>query len=86
MTIALLAALCMVFQDILGVCMVQAEARNHGLIAGLCDAGMWLFGLISIGSALNHHGGERWLIIAFVSAANIIGSILGVRIGKKFIK
>ena len=90
MNISLLAALCMVFQDILGTLMVQAEARNHGWIAGLCDTTMWLFAItttsISVTALQGHNVHEKVLVVILVSLANVIGSRLGVFLGKKYIK
>lgn len=88
--IALLAALCMVVQDILGTCMVQAEARNHGWLAGLFDSIMWLFAIatttITVTALQGHSLHEKVTVIVAVTAANLIGSQLGVLVGKKFIK
>lgn len=90
MNIALLAALCMVFQDVLGVLMVQAEARNHGFIAGICDSAMWLFAIatttISVTALQGHSVHEKALVIVCVTIANLLGSVIGVYLGKKFIK
>ncbi len=89
MEIAVLAALAMVFQDVLGVCMVQAEARNHGWIAGVCDSTMWLFAIatttLSVTALQGHNTNEKVLVVVAVTAANLIGSQLGVLVGKRFI-
>ena len=88
--IALIAALAMVAQDVLAVCMTQAEARNKGLLAGLLDAGMFLFALATYHLSLNalngHSMTEKIIVIGAVTAANILGSLLGVKIGKRWIK
>lgn len=90
MNIALLAALCMVFQDVLGTLMVQAEARNHGWLAGFCDSVMWLFSIattaISVTALQGHNIHEKVLVILLVTLANLVGSRLGVYFGKKYIK
>lgn len=90
MIVALLAALAMVCQDILGVLLVQAEARNRGLLAGVFDALGWLATItttsISVSTLQGHNLTEQVLVITLVTAANIGGSVLGVKIGKKIIK
>jgi hypothetical protein len=90
MNTALLAALCMIFQDVLGTVMVQAEARNHGWIAGICDTVMWLFAIattaISVTALQGHNLHQKILVIVFVSGANLIGSRLGVLVGNHLVK
>lgn len=86
MIIALIAFFSMMCQDVLGTLMVQSQARNHGWIAGFCDAGMWLAALFSYGEAITHTGHEKWLIIGFVTVANVFGNRLGVAIGRREIK
>ena len=81
MLIALLAAGCMVCQDILATIMVQAEAANRGWLAGLMD----MLGFVAISTtaisvnALNGHGCliNKVLVLAFVGAANVFGTKLG---------
>ena len=90
MIIALWAALAMVAQDILAVCLVQAEARNRaGLAAGL-DAAMWLASItttsISVTALQSHHLGREATVIAAVTLANVVGSFTGVKIGKRLIR
>ncbi len=90
MNIAILAALCMVFQDVLGVVMVQAEARNHGWIAGVADSIQWLFAIatttFSVTALQGHNLHEKILVIVAVTLANLVGSRLGVLVGKKLVK
>lgn len=90
MTIALLAAVAMVINDILGVLMVQAEARNHGWLAGFFDSLQWFAAIatttISVTALQGHSFREKALVIVFVTAANLVGARLGVAIGKKYIK
>ena len=90
MEIALLASGCMIFQDCLGVMMVQAEARNRGWIAGLCDSIMWLFAIsttaLTITALQGHSLHEKVLVIVAVTVANLVGSQLGVLVGKRYIK
>lgn len=90
MNIAIIAALCMVFQDVVGTLMVQAEARNHGWLAGLCDSVMWLFTIatttISVTALQGNNTREKVIVIVAVTAANLVGSQLGVLVGKRYIK
>lgn len=90
MLIALYAALAMVVQDILGVCMVQAEARNRGLLAGIFDSLMWLATIttttLSVTTLQGSNTRDKVVVVVAVTAANLLGSITGVIIGKRFIK
>lgn len=90
MNIAILAAVSMLFQDVVGVLMVQAEARDHGWIAGLCDSAMWLFAIatttFSVTTLQGHDLHEKIIVVTAVTVANLVGSRLGVLIGKKYIK
>lgn len=90
MNVALLAALAMVIQDLVGVLLVQAEARNRAWQAAACDSLMWLAGIsttsISVTALQGHSLHEKVLVVVFVSLANVIGTFSGVLIGKKFIK
>lgn len=90
MTIAFLAAISMIFQDILGVIMVQAEASNHGWIAGITDSIQWLFAIatttFSVTALQGHSVKEKVFVIVGVTIANLIGSQLGVLIGKKIVR
>jgi len=90
MTVALIAAVAMVGQDILGVCMVQAENRGHGWSAGILDAGMYLFALATYHFSLNalngHSQTQKVLVILAVTVANVLGSKSGQVIGDRFIR
>ena len=90
MLIALYAALAMAIQDVLAVLMVQAEARNRGLLAGIFDAFCWGAAIstttISVTALQGHDFSLKVLVIVFVTLANIVGSVIGVWIGKRFIK
>lgn len=90
MIIAVLAAIAMLFQDILGVLMVQAEARNRGLLSGTFDSLQWFAAIttttISVTALQGHSFGEKVLVIVLVTLANLVGSVIGVQVGKKFIK
>lgn len=90
MFIAIIAALCMVVQDSLAALKYQAAARNKGVTAALADVITWLMSITSTTiAAFTLHGhsiANKIEVIAFISAANIIGNLLGIRLGKKFIK
>jgi hypothetical protein len=79
----------MVVQDVLGVIMVQAEARNRGWLAGLLDMIAWLVAFVTLNISLNavngHDTTEKWLVIILVSAANLFGTKLGQMIGAKYV-
>ncbi len=90
MILALLAALAMVFQDIIGVFQIQAEARNQASLAGIMDTIGWLLVIttmtISVSALQGKSLGEKVLVVVLVSVANFIGSYTGVKIGKRYIK
>ena len=90
MIIALWAALAMVANDILAVCLVQAEARNRALMAGCLDSVMWVASIatttISVSALQSHHLSLKITVIIAVTLANMLGSIAGVRIGKRYIR
>ena len=86
---ALLAAVCMVVQDVLATLLVQAEARNRAGLAAAFDAAMWCFGIattsIAVTALQGHSLGEKVMVVGAVTAANVAGSFAGVKIGKRFI-
>lgn len=88
--IALWAALAMFVQDVLAVCLVQAEARNRATLAAGLDCAMWLAAIstttISVTALQGHHLGVKATVIAAVSLANVAGSFVGVMIGKRLIR
>lgn len=90
MIIALWAALAMVANDVLAVCLVQAEARNHALLSGCLDSVMWLASIatttISVTALQSHHLSLKIIVVVAVTLANMTGSVAGVRIGRRFIK
>lgn len=89
MIVALVAAIAMVVTDIVGVIQVQAEAANRGWLAGFCDAIAWGVGIatvtISVSALQGHNMGEKILVVALVTVANIVGTKLGQVIGKKLL-
>ena len=90
MKIAILAAACMVVQDVMGSLMVIAEARGKIWLSGALDAAMWIAGItttsFSVVALTGHNTTEKVLLVSCVTAANLGGTALGVWTGKKFIK
>lgn len=88
--IAFYAAIAMVVQDILGVFMTQAEARNRATLSGLFDAIGYPAALItttiSVTAFQGHDFAEKAVVMIAVTAANFIGSYAGVWIGHRLIK
>ena len=85
MTTALIAALCMVAQDVLGSVMVMAEAGNRGWLAGFMDTLGWYVAIatttISVTALQGHNTTEKVLVLVLVGAANLFGTKLGVASG-----
>ena len=88
--LALYAAVAMIVQDILCVLMVQAEARNRGWLSGLFDSLGWPAGIltttISVTAFQGHDMTTKVVVATAVTAANFIGSLIGVWIGHRTIK
>jgi hypothetical protein len=88
--IVVLAALAMLAQDMISVLLVQAEARNRAHLAGICDAIGWGLAIatttISVTALQGHSLGLKIAVVLAVSASNYIGTLLGVRIGKRWVK
>jgi hypothetical protein len=85
-----LACVTMILTDVLGVLLVQAEARNHGWLAGWFDTAQWIPGIvcsaITITILQGHSTLAKALIIVFVSMANLFGTKYGQSLGTKYIK
>jgi hypothetical protein len=84
------AAVAMLVQNILGVLMTQAEAKNHGWMTGILDSLGWIAAIVTTSITINALDGHDivlkiWMI-AGVTLANLFGSLWGVWIGKKFIR
>ena len=88
--IVFLAALSMFVQDLLCVVMVQAEARNKAVLAGVMDALAWPVGIfcttVSVTALQSHQLGMITLVIIAVTLANFFGSYVAVRLGKRWVK
>lgn len=88
--IALYAAIAMIAQDIIAVPLVQAEARNRAVLAGILDTLGWLVMItttyISVNTLQGHDTKEKVLVIVAVSCANFIGTYTGTKLGARYIK
>jgi hypothetical protein len=90
MIVLLWAAVAMVCQDILGVMLTQAEARNRAWTAAWLDALYWIAGITTtynaLGSLHTHSFWHRGLVIGVMTCANVFGTVTGTRLGKRWIK
>jgi hypothetical protein len=91
MIVALWAACAMIVQDILTACLVQATDRNRAHLAGMLDTAGYLCAFLTtafaMGSYVEHGWDEKtFMILIAVSAANYVGTVTGVKIGKRWIK
>lgn len=82
------AGVAMIVQDVLGTLMTMAENRHHAWWAGLLDAGMWLTGLFTTlwgaGDVILHGWNAHSIaVIATITAANVLGTALGVTLGDR---
>jgi hypothetical protein len=88
--IALYAAVAMVIEDVLGVLLTQAQARNRASLAGWLDTAAWLAGILTTTWSLNaingHNTALKVVVVAAVSAANFVGSWSGTKLGERWIK
>jgi hypothetical protein len=89
-TTALLAAGAMLIQDIMGVLLVQAEARNRAGLAAAFDSVMWLAQIstvtISVTALQGHQLSAKATVIICVELANVAGCYAGVAIGRRYVK
>src|SRR5689334_20545392 len=80
----------MLAQNVLAVFLVQAEARNRALLAGVLDCLMWPAGMITttitVTALQGHHAGLKGEVTAAVTLANFVGSSAAVRLGRRFIR
>ncbi len=87
--VAILAASTMAVTDVLGVVLVQAEAKNRGWLAGIMDASQWGVGIttttLSVTAFQGHSLSEKVLVGGFVTLANVLGTKLGQLIGKRYV-
>ena len=89
-TVALLAGVAMVLQDVLGVLLTQAEARDKAILAGILDSVGWLAAIatttLTVTVLQGHSTEEKIVVILVVTLANFVGTVTGTLIGKKYIK
>jgi hypothetical protein len=79
----------MLVQNVLAVLLVQAEARNRAVLAGLLDClrpAAMVTTTITVTALQGHHAGLKTEVIAAVTLANFAGSSAAVRLGRRFIK
>jgi hypothetical protein len=88
--IIVLAAVAMVISDVLSVILVQAEARNRAVLAGVFDTLGWLAAVIVTLltlNALNGHNVPLMIgVVGGVSVANFGGTWLGTTVGKRYVR
>lgn len=84
-----LAAVAMLFTDVLGTVMVVAESKGRGWLAGWCDTSGWLVSIttttISVASLTGHDVARKIAVVVFVSFANLFGTKLGSWVGSRFV-
>jgi hypothetical protein len=89
MTIAILAAVAMFVQDVLGTLLTQAEARNKANLSAALDSVGWFAAIatttLSVSTLQGHDLGDKIAVLALVSLANYVGTFAGTRIGQRFI-
>lgn len=88
--LCILAAGAMIAQDLLLTWMVQAEARNRWVLAGLLDCAGFLAQVTTFGVSIDAivKGGlsSRTLwVLAALTLANFVGTGLGTKLGSKWI-
>lgn len=86
MIVVLWAALAMLAQDVIGVAYMQAAARNRTWLAGVLDAVTWLVMIATTKIAVQASGSRFVAVLFAVTAANILGTAIGVKLGKRFIR
>jgi hypothetical protein len=78
----------MILQDGCAVVMVQMETRRRAWAAGALDAGMWLCALATNHYSLNAVNGRsmatKALVVGAVTAANVFGTVAGVKLGDRY--
>ena len=89
MIVAIIAGLAMLAQDIVAVPLTQAEARNRAHLAGILDTVGWLVAItttfVSVNTLQGRDLAAKVLVVAFVSVANYAGTVLGTKIGARYV-
>jgi hypothetical protein len=87
-TIALLAGLAMLVQDLIAVPLVQAESQYRAHMAACLDVAGWLVAIATTSIAVNaltgHDTDKKIAVVLVVSTANYVGTYSGVKLGKRF--
>jgi hypothetical protein len=88
--LAVLAFFAMIGQDLSLTWLVQAEARNKWVLAGLLDSVGFLLQVATFGvsiDAIIKHGltSQTIILLVVLTAANFIGSGMGTLLGSKWI-
>jgi len=79
--IALLTFGCFVFANIASTLMVQAEARNRAIMAGIFESAYALFWIYAAKYALDTSPIEITALIA----GNFLGAVIGTKVGEKWV-
>ena len=82
MWIVLITFVCFVLSNIASTIMVQAEARNRSILAGIFESLYALFWIVAAKYALST---SAWELTALVTG-NFLGAVLGTKVGERFIK
>ncbi len=84
------AAGAMFVEDVIGVMLVQANARNRANLSGLLDTVAWLCQIavtaLTVSVLFGHDIRRMAVMIAAVSVANYAGTFVGVEAGERWIK
>ena len=83
--LACVAAVAMLFQDIIATVMVQSEAKNKGWTAGWLDAAGYLVGIVCAKIVIKSHGAGEVEALVLVTVANVLGTKLGQVTGQRFL-
>lgn len=87
---AIIAGAAMLIEDVLGTLLVQANAKGLAWLSGLLDALAWGAGIItttvSVSALQGHSMYAKVVVITLITIANVLGSVMGVKIGDKLIK
>ena len=90
MKIAIIAAVCMFFLDILEIAKAQGAARNRGWVVATADTLFYFVSIIGTTiAAFTLHGvnnAEKVWVLGLVTAANVAGNLTGTALGKRFIR
>lgn len=87
---AIIAGAAMLVEDVLGTLLVQANAKDLAWLSGLLDALAWGAGIItttvSVTALQGHSMLAKVVVITAITIANVLGSVMGVKIGQRILK